>query len=140
MNERSCNKLIVFQKANSLALMVYKITKYFPGDELHGITSQMRRSSTSIAANIVEGYSRNSIKERLRFYGMAKGSLIELEFFIDFSHSLGYLRRTQYEEISILKDDVGKLLHGFIKSVRLIQAKESRGVDLEARGLLQEAI
>ena len=140
MFEKSYNKLVVFQKANSLALEVYRVTKYFPGDELHGITSQMRRAATSIAANIVEGYSRDTLSERLRFYNMAKESLVELEFFIDFAYKLDYLKRTQHDEVSDLKDEVGRLLYGFIKSVRKIKTTEARGLTFETQSLSLEAV
>lgn len=138
--EKSYKKLIVYQKSNDLAFDIYRATNYFPGNELYGITSQMRRASTSVAANIVEGYMRDSGKERLRFYNVAKDSLIELEYFIDFSYKLGYLKRTQYEQICKQKDEVGRLLYGFIKSVKKYQSLNTRGTKLEARGLLQEAI
>jgi four helix bundle protein len=129
------NKLIVYQKADELAYKIYQATKYFPGDELYGITSQMRRASTSVAANIVEGYMRETNKERLRFYNISQASLIELEYFIEFSHKLGYLKHLQYTEISNIKSEVGRLLYGFIKSV-----KNYGNTKLEARSLKQEAI
>lgn len=112
------NKLIVYQKADELAYEIYQATKYFPGDELYGITSQMRRASTSVAANIVEGYMRETNKERLRFYNIAQASLFKLEYFIEFSHKLSYLKRQQYDIIINKKSEVGRLLHGFIKSVK----------------------
>lgn len=59
--------LIVWQKAHQFTLKVYKITKIFPKEEIYGITSQIRRASTSIAANIVEGFGRKTKKEKLLF-------------------------------------------------------------------------
>jgi four helix bundle protein len=132
--EKSYNKLIVYQKADFLAYEIYQATKYFPGDELYGITSQMRRAATSVAANIVEGYVRETSKERLRFYNIAQGSLIELEYFIEFSYKLGYLKRPQYDNISIIKDEVGRLLFGFIKSVKQFNTSAAGGPRLEAGG------
>ena len=56
--------LIVFQKADELALKIYKLTANFPKSETFGLTSQLRRVALSIPTNIVEGYGRKSKKER----------------------------------------------------------------------------
>ena len=92
-------KLIVWQKSHLLVMEIYKITSNFPKDELFGLTSQMRRSAVSIPANIVEGYSRRSIKEKLNFYNIARGSLSELEYYIDLSSDLAYIKKEEYQKL-----------------------------------------
>ena len=60
-------ELIVWQKAHQFVLSVYRLTKNFPKEELFGLTSQFRRASVSIAANIAEGYSKKGLRDKIRF-------------------------------------------------------------------------
>lgn len=108
--------LNVFKKANELVILVYKLTKNFPRDELFGLISQMRRCAVSVAANIVEGYGRRTVKDKLQFFYISRGSLNELEYYIDLSLELGYLNNDNYIFLKNLRVDVGKLLSGFIRS------------------------
>jgi four helix bundle protein len=108
--------LIVFQKADELALLIYKITEQFPKTEIFGITSQLRRAALSVPTNIVEGYARKSKKELAQFINIALGSLAETEYLLDFSKRLGY-SGTDTLPIDALIDEVGKLLWGFYRSL-----------------------
>lgn len=58
--------LKVWQKAHVLVLEVYKITRGFPKQEMFGLVSQLRRSSSSITTNAVEGQSRNTTMKKLK--------------------------------------------------------------------------
>jgi len=84
-NQKGYRRLIVWQRSDELAFQVYVISKIFPREELFSLVSQMRRAAISVPANIVEGYSRDSNKEKIQFYNIAKGSLTELEYYLDFS-------------------------------------------------------
>lgn len=106
----------VWRKANELVLLVYRVTKRFPKDELFGLISQMRRAAVSVPANIVEGYGRRTQKDKAQFYYISRGSLTELEYYIDLSLDLEYVSKEQHSQLVTLRDDVGRLLHGFIKS------------------------
>ena len=117
-NQNSYRRLIVWQKADELAFQIYLITRDFPKEEIFGLTSQMRRAAFSVPANIVEGYARSSKKEKIQFYTIARGSLTELEYYIDFVFRLNYLARNQYQLLTKLRNEVGRLLSGFIKSVK----------------------
>ncbi len=110
-------ELIVWQKADELAIEVYKITKDFPKDENYGITSQLRRAALSIPTNIVEGYARRRDKELSRFINIAIGSLAEVEYLLDFSHRMDYLKERDYKKLDSLREEVGKLLWNFYKKV-----------------------
>ena len=116
--QKGYRKLIVWQKADELAFQIYVVTKKFTKDELYGLTSQMRRCAVSVPANIVEGYARSTNKEKLRFYNIAYGSLAELEYSIDFSLRLKYLPNKQFQDLDLLRNEVGKLLNGFINSTK----------------------
>ncbi len=109
-------KLIAWQKANLLAHLIYDITGLFPKDELFGITNQMRRSALSVAANIAEGYSRKTIKDRRHFYQMAQASLTELEFFIDFSYERKFMSDENYKKVIEYQEECARVLNGLIKS------------------------
>ncbi|HEY4510867.1 MAG TPA: four helix bundle protein [Candidatus Paceibacterota bacterium] len=117
-NQKGYRKLIVWQKADELAFQIYLVTKNFPRDEIFGLTSQMRRAAVSVSANITEGYARSSRKEKMQFYNIARGSLTEVEYYIDFSFRLGYVTKENYPNLVKLRDETGRLLHGFIQSVK----------------------
>lgn len=59
--------LKIWEKSHKLTLEIYKTTKLLPKSETFGIISQIQRSSSSIPANIAEGYSRKSNKEFIQF-------------------------------------------------------------------------
>lgn len=110
-------KLKVFQKADELVILAYLVTRNFPREELFGLTSQMRRCAVSVPANIVEGYGKNTKKEQSHFCYNARGSLTELEYYIDLSFKLKYINQEQHNKLKTARDEVGKLLSGFITSL-----------------------
>ena len=116
--QKGYQKLKVWQEAHKLVLMVYFLTNNFPNNETFGLISQMRRAVVSIAANIVEGHAKKSLKDFLRFLIIANGSLVELEYYLELSLSLKYLQQNDYEKIEQQRIIVGSLLNGFMKSVR----------------------
>ncbi len=69
----------IWQRAVQLSINCYKFTRLFPKSELYGLTSQIRRSSVSVASNIAEGYGRRSKQEYIQFLHIALGSLRELD-------------------------------------------------------------
>jgi four helix bundle protein len=115
---QSFRDLYAWQEAYNLAILVYKITKNFPKEELFGITSQIRRAVISIASNIAEGFSRNSVKEKIQFYYTALGSLTEVRNQADLSKGIGYLEEEKYREIENQSLKCDKLIHGLIKSCK----------------------
>ncbi len=109
--------LIAFQKADELALKVYKLTDSFPRHEQFDISSQLRRAALSIPTNIVEGYARRSKKELAQYINIALGSLAETEYLLGFSQKLGYGATEDHAEISALIDEAGKVLWSFYRSL-----------------------
>ena len=103
--------LIVWQKANELALKIYKLTEDFSKKETFGITSQIRRAALSVPVNIVEGYGRRSKTELSRFIDISRGSLTETEYLLEFSNELGYIK-TSISEIEKLIEEVLVYLNG----------------------------
>lgn len=78
----------VWKKAHQFTLVVYKVTKKFPKEEMFGLTSQLRRASLSIPTNIAEGTARNSEKEFAHFLNIASRSASGVEYLIEFSKDI----------------------------------------------------
>lgn len=106
--------LIVWQKAHQFVLSVYSFTIRFPREELFGITSQLRRASVSIAANIAEGYSKRGQREKMRFFNIAVGSLAECKYYLILTRDLKY---GSIEKISPLLDEVSRLLNSYRSAI-----------------------
>lgn len=109
---------MVWQEAYKLALNVYEITKIFPGSEIYGLTSQIRRAVISVSANIAEGFNRQTRKEYLQFLYISRGSLQEIDFLLLLSKDLKYTKEAEYLKIKEKIDLIGKLLSGLIKSIK----------------------
>jgi four helix bundle protein len=97
---------------------IYSCTRSFPKEEIYGITSQMRRASISIAANIAEGQGRNTAGEFRQFLGIAQGSLAESETLIIISRNLGYLTEADSEMLLNGCEETAKLLFNLKKSLK----------------------
>lgn len=107
--------LIVWQKAHGFVLEAYKYSEAFPKTETYGLSSQLRRSAVSIAANIAEGYAKRGVADKLRFYNIAQGSLEECKYYLILAKDLdfgenAYLKEKLYE--------VGRLLGAYIRSIQ----------------------
>ncbi|MCK4420844.1 four helix bundle protein [candidate division WOR-3 bacterium] len=111
-------KLKVWGKAHSLVLKIYKITKDFPKEEQFRLIDQLCRSASSIPANIVEGQSRQTTKEYLQFLYTARGSVAETKYHLLLAKDLEYLEDSDYSEIIMGYDNVGKMLNGLIASLK----------------------
>ena len=110
--------LVVWQKSYGFVLSVYKATKLFPKEEQFGLIAQMRRAASSIPANIAEGSMRGSQREFQQFIRVARGSMAEMEVWIKLSYDLKYIDETAFESLSGQCEEVGKLLHGLLKSLQ----------------------
>ncbi len=115
---RDPKKLTAFQFADKLALAVYNHTSSMPPDERFGLTLQMRRAAVSVPSNIVEGCSRHSETDYLRFLDIALGSACELEYQLSLALRLGYLQENQHLAIADLAAQTAKTLNGLIRSLR----------------------
>lgn len=115
---RSFRELIVWQKAHQLVLRTYGLTKKYPKEELFGLTSQMRRSAVSVAANIVEGYRKRGKADKARFLNISEGSLDELTYYFVLSNDLDYITKEESETMNNLCEEVSKLLHAYASAIR----------------------
>lgn len=123
---QSFTDLNVWKEGHKLVVMVYEITKHFPKEETYSLTDQMRRAASSITANIAEGFGRQTYKEKVQFYYLAKGSLSELKNFILIAKDVGYLAPENFKDLADQANIVDPLLQGFIrKSKTFINQKSS---------------
>ena len=109
-------QLKAWQENHLLVLSIYKITKTFPNEEKYGIIDQLRRASSSITANIAEGFGRFHYADKIRFYLQARGSLKEVENFIYLSQDLKYLDKETAKKLWQQAKIGEQLLNGLIKS------------------------
>ncbi len=107
-----------FELADAIAVEVYRATGGFPRAELFGLTWQMRRAAVAVAANIVEGCARQSLKDYIQFLDWAFGSLRELGYFIILAHRLEFLRQDQAARLNDRYEQCARTLTGLIRSLR----------------------
>jgi len=119
---RNYKDLRVWDEAHRLTLSVYKDTQSFPNEERFGLTSQIRRASASVAANLAEGCGRRSEGEMARFVQIAMGSGAELSYHLLLAKDLCFLAEDHYGELSAHLERVMKMLSalsGKLKSARV---------------------
>lgn len=111
----SFRDLKAWQECHKLLLVTYSYISKFPKTEMYELASQLRRSSVSVTSNIAEGFGRRSKKEKIQFYHLANGSLLEVENQLVISHSLKYITDAEFEEVMEIKKYSQILLQGLIK-------------------------
>jgi four helix bundle protein len=115
---KSYQDLVVWQKAMDLAVATYEATRTFPQSELYGLTSQMRRSAASVAANIAEGYGRDSTGSYIQFLKIACGSLKEHETHVILAQTVGLFTSDQSHLLLNATQGLGINLNSLIKSIQ----------------------
>lgn len=114
---RDYTKIEAWKLADDLTARIYERTRSFPKEEIYGLTSQLRRASYSVAANIVEGSARESKKDYLHFLYIARASLSETQYFIHLARRLGYLAEAEADKLHEQTKIAFACLHGLIHAV-----------------------
>lgn len=117
---RSFTDLDAWKEGHKLVLMIYDITRKFPKEEVFGLTNQLRRAVVSITSNVAEGFSRNSYKEKLQFYFIALGSLIEIQNQLLIAKDINYISKEEFDKIAEQTVIVSKITNGLIKKTKTI--------------------
>jgi len=112
------HELKVWQKAHQLTLAVYQITAGFPREELYGLTSQLRRCSASIPANVAEGCGRSGDAELARFCSIAMGSASELEYHLLLAKDLKLIKAKDHVELSLRATELKRMLTGLLQKLK----------------------
>lgn len=110
--------LQVWQKSHQLTLEVYQVTAGFPREELYGLTSQIRRSCSSIAANVAEGCGRNGEAELARFCSIALGSASELEYHLLLAKDLNFIKSDDHQHLDQSATEIKRMLAALILKLR----------------------
>jgi len=129
-------ELRVWQRAHELTLLVYRLTEKFPRREQFGITSQLRRSSAAVPANIAEGFGRGTTKELLQSLRIARGELSEARYFLILSRDLQFLAGTDFLRAEQLAVEIGQMLNALSRSLqsRLTTSHKSQVTSHRTRG------
>ncbi|MEA5619736.1 four helix bundle protein [Cronbergia sp. UHCC 0137] len=106
--------LIVWQKAHQFVLGAYQLTANFPKSEIYGLTSQFRRASVSIPANIAEGFKKKGDLDKAKFMNIAQASLEECRYYLILTNDLGY---GDTSELMLKLQEVSRLLDSYAKAI-----------------------
>ena len=117
---RRFTDLDAWKQGHIFTLLIYNIVKSFPADEIFGLTSQMRRAAVSVTSNIAEGVSRQSYKEKVRFYYIAQGSVTELQNQLFLAHDIGYISKREFNSLAEQSLKFHKIINGLIKKSKTI--------------------
>ena len=115
---KNYRELKVWQKAHELTLAIYRISAAFPREELYGLTAQLRRSSSSVAANLAEGCGRNGDAEMGRYCSIAMGSASELDYHLLLAKDLKLIRASDYVDLARQTTEVRRMLTGLFQKLR----------------------
>lgn len=115
---RSFTDLYVWKEGHKLVLDVYKTTRNFPNEERFSLTSQIRRAVVSITSNIAEGFVRQTYKDKIRFYYVALGSLIETQNQLLIARDVGYISKETFEILAAQCVSIHRILNAFIAKTK----------------------
>jgi len=116
MGYQSFKELRVWQLAKDLVVQIYKMTAEGKFARDFGFRNQIQKAGVSIAANIAEGYEKNSDKDFIRFFYIAKGSLSELRTHLEIAQGIGYITGEAFLHLDDQYVKVGSMLTKLIKA------------------------
>ncbi|MDK2792751.1 MAG: hypothetical protein PWQ25_1614 [Deferribacteres bacterium] len=121
---KSFKDMPIWEEAMSVAEIIFKLTENLPKKEDYGFTSQIRKASLSISANIAEAFGRNHTSDKINFYFFARGSITETQSHLEYGKRVKYLSESSVKELddklSQLYSDINKI----IKSMKNTNAKK----------------
>jgi four helix bundle protein len=115
---KNFRELKSWQKAHQLALAVYQITATLPREELYGLTSQLRRSCSSIPANLAEGCGRTGDGDFARFCSIAMGSASELAYHLLLAKELKLIKAKDYQDLTERTTEVKRMLTALVQKLK----------------------
>jgi four helix bundle protein len=110
--------LRVWAKAHELTLAVYQKTRAFPKEETYGLTSQLRRASASMGADIAEGCGRRFDAEMKRFVQIARGSANEVEYYLLLAKDLEFLTHEEHKNLEAKVIEIQRMLASLVQSLK----------------------
>ncbi len=115
---RNFQELTIWQKSHQITLKIYSTVRQFPSHELFELTSQMRRSSSSVPTNIAEGCGRNSDAEMKRFLIISTGSCSELEYQLILARDLKYIDEIIFNELQNEVVLIRRMIYSFAEKLK----------------------
>lgn len=106
--------LLVWKKAHRFVLSIYHVTETFPKTEMYGLISQLRRAAVSIPANIAEGFGKKSVKDKMRYLDISRGSLEECRYYLILAQDIGYCNS---KHVMNELEEAAKLLNTSLKTL-----------------------
>ena len=119
---RPHQKLDLWQRSMDFVVAIYRVTEQFPKEEKFGLTSQLRRTAVSVAANVAEGAAKTSAKDFRRYLSNSQGSTSEIETELLIALRLNYLDEADFRLLSRDLDDVGRMITGLSRSLQRREA------------------
>lgn len=117
--------LKVWKEGHKLVLMVYSMSKYFPKEETYALADQIKRAVVSVTSNVAKGFGRRGYKEKIQFYYMAQGSLIELKNQLIIARDLKYISFDKFDSVTEQANITHQLLQGLITKSKSFLASKS---------------
>jgi four helix bundle protein len=111
-------KLDIWQRSHKLTLRIYQVSKLLPKNEMYGLASQIRRSSSSIPTNISEGCGRNSKAQLINFLQIAAGSCSELTYQLILCNDLHYITESNFKELFTDAVEIRKMLYSYLQKLK----------------------
>lgn len=116
---KSYKELLIWKKGIKIVVLIYKLTKDFPKEEIYALTSQLKRASVSVPSNIAEGFGRQTDKSFNHFLNISRGSLNEIETQLIISKELDFvLDDNLFNEILFLIEEESKMINAFSKNLK----------------------
>lgn len=116
---KSYKELLIWQKGIKIVVLVYKLTKDFPKEEIYALSSQLKRASVSIPSNIAEGFGRQTDKSFNHFLNISRGSLNEIETQLIIAKELEFIQNENiFNELLFLIEEEGKMINAFSKNLK----------------------
>ncbi len=116
--------LNVYQRSYKLSMEIFKITKTFPKEEIYSLTDQIRRSSRSVAVNIVEGWAKRKYENVfLRHLNIANGSCEETKIWLKFAKDCGYITEEIHNKLLVEYHKIGAMLYSLLNNWKTFDSK-----------------
>jgi four helix bundle protein len=128
---RGHRDLKVYQLAYNVAMRVFKESNTFPQEEPYSLTSQIRRSSRSVAANVAEGFRKRQYPNMfVSKLADSDAEATETQVWLDFARDCGYLSTEHHDDLVARYEEIGRMLHAMIdqpeRFVPSSQAEDSK--------------
>ena len=114
----SFRDLLVWQRADELAFKIFDLTYTFPKKYLYDLTSQLRRAALSVPTNISEGCASFHSGELLQFLNIARRSLSETQYLLDFASRRNLINQDEYSELESISVEISKMINALARSIR----------------------